>query len=238
MRAWTKRAAQSADDKRFGVVEAGSDLAGSLGGAGAGLLVAGPPGALIGAALGPAIKNGILVVYERIQGRQRERVGATVEFIAEDAKRREDDGDGPRDDGFFDERDGLRPDAEELLEGVLLQAANSHEERKVPLLGRLYSAVAHDPSVSTATATYLTRLACELTYRQLVALSVFARHEDYSDTLINALIYLHPNTLVPDPAILLELDDLGDRRSAESVAPADSQRRLHLRQVSCSSSSS
>jgi hypothetical protein len=200
------------DDALFNVVEAGSDLASSLGGAGAGLLLGGPPGAMVGAALGPTIKHTVLIVYDRLRGRQLARAGATIELLAEDAQRRQGDGEHPRDDGFFDARDGLRADADELLEGVLLQAANAHEERKVPLLGRLYSAVAHDMSVTTATASYLVRIAGELTYRQFVALSVFAHHEAHSDDLIDALVNRVEGTFVADPALLLELDDLGDRR--------------------------
>jgi hypothetical protein len=200
------------DQNVFSVVEAGSDLAGSLGGAGAGLLLAGPPGAVVGAVLAPTIKHAALVVHDRLRGRQRARAGAALELMAEDVKNRRDQGQEPRDDGFFDARDGLRPDAEELLEGVLLQAANSHEERKVPLLGHLYSAVAHDSGVSAATANYLVRLAGELTYRQFVALSVFANHEQHSDDLINAFVNRVEGTFQPDPAVLLELDDLGARR--------------------------
>jgi hypothetical protein len=200
------------DEKLFSVVEAGSDLAGNLGGAGIGLLVGGPPGAVVGAALGPTIKHTALVLYDRLHGRQRVRAGATLQFVAEDVERRHANGQVPRDDGFFEPRDGLRPEADELLEGVLLQAANSYEERKVPLLGRLYAGIAHDPTVSPATGNYLVRLASELTYRQFVALSVFANFDQHSDALINALVNRAEGTFQPDPALLLELDDLGDRR--------------------------
>ena len=38
---------------------------------------------------------------------------------------------------LFDERDGLRSEEQELLEAVLLTAANTYEERKLPYLAHL-----------------------------------------------------------------------------------------------------
>jgi hypothetical protein len=65
-----------------------------------------------------------------------------------DTRRRESSGEQLRDDGFFDARGALRLDAEELLEGVLRRSASTYEERKLPLLARLYSTVAHDKTIS------------------------------------------------------------------------------------------
>jgi hypothetical protein len=175
--------------KRF--IDGGADLAGAVGGVGA-TAVGGP---LVGAAVGVAIRQVVMAVGGLFSRREEERIGAALLTIEEDTKAYQQRGERPRDDGFFDERGDLRPEAEELLEGVLRQAAASHEERKVPLLAHLFSSVAHDESVGSADAVYLLRLASELTYRQFVILSAFAS----GDAPRRPVRY--------DP----ELDDLGER---------------------------
>ncbi len=173
------------------LIDGGADLAGAVGGVGASA-VAGP---LVGAAVGVAIKQAVTAVGRLFSQREEERIGAALLTIEEDTRAHQERGEQPRDDGFFDERGDLRPEAEELLEGVLRQAAASHEERKVPLLAHLFSSVAHDKSVRSADAVYLLRLASELTYRQFVILSAFAN----GDAARRPVRY--------DP----ELDDLGER---------------------------
>lgn len=98
------------------------------------------------------------------------------------------------------------------LEGVLRQAAQSYEERKVPFLARLYSAAAHDAGVPTAQATYLLRTAETLTYRQFVVLAVFAHHDDHFRALAQASSRQAEGRARLDAATMLELDDLGTRR--------------------------
>jgi hypothetical protein len=62
--------------------------------------------------------------------RQQERVGAVLGIALADADTRRTNGEAIRSDEFFEQRDGLRSDAEEILEGVLLQAANAYQEHK------------------------------------------------------------------------------------------------------------
>jgi hypothetical protein len=195
------------------LVETGADLAGALAGGGVGL-IGGPLGALGGAAIGVAVARTAKALGERLWGRERVRAGAALALIAEDARQHDSHGDRPRQDGFFDARDGLRPEGEELLEGVLRQAAAAWEERKVPLIAQLYSEVAYDDSIAPADATFLVRLAGELTWRQFVALAVFAHHDDHMRDLARAFGEQQEviSSVAPDPAVLLELNDLGDRR--------------------------
>lgn len=207
-----ERIDDSADEaEAIGRGEAAADLVAALAGGGF-QLIGGPLGQLGGAALGVVVQRVARAIVGRFHARANERAGETLLLVAADAQERRERGEGPRDDGFFDERGGLRADAEEVLEGVLLQAANAFEERKVPLLARLYSAVAHDPTVPAANAHYLVRLAGELTYRQFVALAVFANHDDHFRELARASGLRDEGRAQPDAAILLELDDLGDRR--------------------------
>lgn len=173
------------------LLEGGADLAGAVGGVGA-TAVAGP---WAGAAVGVAITHTVTAVGRRFSRREEERVGAALLTIKADARDRHERGERPREDGFFDDRGRMRPEAEDLLEGVLRQAAASYEERKVPLLAHLFSSVAYDDSVGSADAMYLVRLASELTYQQFVILSAFST----GDAAQHPIVY--------DP----ELDDLGER---------------------------
>ena len=181
----------SDDERRTrALIETGADLAGAVGGAGASLIV----GPLAGAAVGVAITRATRAIGALAQG-EEERVGATLSLIEQDAERRRQSGEAPRDDGFFDDRGGLRPEAVDVLEGVLRQAAASYEEKKVALLARLFSEVAHDASVTPSEALFLVRLAGDLTYRQFVILSAYCANQ------------VHPAHPAPDP----DLDDLGER---------------------------
>ena len=93
-----------------------------------------------------------------------------------------------------------------------MQAANSWEERKVALLARLYSLVAHDPTVPAATANFVVRIAGDLTYRQFVALAVLVHHDEHLRGRMRAFMLREEGRAQQDPALLAELDDLGDRR--------------------------
>jgi hypothetical protein len=184
-------ASEEGADRVRRLMDSGAELAGAVGAVGA-TVVAGP---VAGAALGVAIKHAVSAVGRLFSRREEQRIGAALLTIQQDARTREARGESERADGFFDARGGLRPEAEDLLEGVLREAAASYEERKVSLLAHLYSAVAHDESVRPADAMYLVRLASDLTFRQFVILSAFST----GDAANRPVRY--------DP----ELDDLGER---------------------------
>ncbi|MDQ5808113.1 MAG: hypothetical protein M3320_05495 [Actinomycetota bacterium] len=120
----------------------------------------------------------------------------------------------PRQDGFFEagaERE--RPAAEELLEGVLLRAGDSYEQKRVPFLGRLYASVAFRDDVSPAYGHYLLRVADRLSYRQLALLALFA-DEEHRDALRRMDRHLSEargeRATPPEPATLAELNQLGN----------------------------
>jgi len=152
---------------------------------------------------------------------------AAVVLIAEDAKHRAEEGEQIRDDGFFDERGHLRPDAEELLEGVLRHAAQTYEESKVLVLARFYSGLAHDASVDAPQAHLLLRQIAALTYRQIVALSVIAQRSRYADSLVQTHAIHTETSGHPggDPTIQVELSVLaadqllGAESSSGQVVP-------------------
>jgi len=109
----------------------------------------------------------------------------------------------PRSDGFFDsDFVAGRSPAEELLEGALLQAADSYEERKVPLLGNLYAELAFAAEVDRPTANYLLLLARRLTYRQLVLMACLWKREAMPEALLRA------DSVSFDDAQSIEVDEL------------------------------
>jgi hypothetical protein len=123
------------------LLESGSDLAGATTGAAIGLL-GGPGGAIEGAAAGVAVTRALKRVGAELKQRflsprEQVRVGAAFAYAGAAIREALDRGQLPRSDGFFDEAADNRPKAEELLEGVLLKARDSYEEKKLLLLGNL-----------------------------------------------------------------------------------------------------
>jgi hypothetical protein len=197
------------------VLEGGIEVVGSLPGAAVGFLIAGPPGGLVGAAVTPIITRALkAAIGAGLAHRARDRAAATALLIEGARQEREAHGDRRREDGFFDARGELRPEAEELLEGVLREAAQTYEERKVPLLAAMYSNVEYDATVPSAEALLLLRRASQLTYRQLVALSAFEQPERYADHLLQTQAMHSETSGHPrgDPTIELELSDLASQQ--------------------------
>jgi hypothetical protein len=152
-----------------------------LGGGAVGAATGEIAGAAAGAATPVAVRGlawGAREFRERVLG-QREAV-RVVNAIAV-AKARIDErlaaGDAPRSDGFFDDGEANRSDAEELLEGVLLAAQREYEERKVRCYGNLYGNIAFEPAIDRVTANSLLREADDLSYTQIQLLALVARKD-------------------------------------------------------------
>lgn len=193
------------------LVNTGADLAGALIGGAVGMPL-GPPGAIVGGAVGVVVQHGIRNVVGRLSRREEERVGAAVLLLEDGVRRRGEQGGVPRDDGFFDDRGRLRPEAEDLLEEILRQAAESADERRIPLMARLYAAISFTEAVSAADAKFLVRVASGLTYRQFVALAVYAHHAEHEMAFAEMEALQEAGESVADPGIALELKELIDLR--------------------------
>lgn len=192
------------------LIESGSDLAGAVSGAAIGL-IGGPPGAIGGAASGVLVSRvlrhvGREIVTRLVGPEQSKRMGAAFTFAAADIREQLDAGKQPRTDDWFESTFAGRPAAEEILEGVLLNAADAYEERKVRYLGRLYAGFAFDDSVDRADANLLITLFRRLTYRELALIAAlgsgwlreYASHRRGDPVFVNAL-----------PGPLAELEELG-----------------------------
>jgi hypothetical protein len=109
-------------------------------------------------------------------------------------------------DGFFDERAGRRSDADELMEGVLLHAADAYQELKLRHLAAIMPALAFRPDISAADGHWITDLASRLTWRQLVVLAIFA--DPPEQELMRRDVYHQGRYVVPG-TLTDEVDELG-----------------------------
>jgi hypothetical protein len=115
---------------------------------------------------------------ERFEKRQGERAESAFQKAIEVLAAALDDGQAIRDDGFFGgDAESTPSDAEQILEGVLRAAAESHEARKAERMGELYAYFALHVDVSAAHANFLLGLADRLTYQQLLLLGLLIEDE-------------------------------------------------------------
>jgi len=172
-----------------GMIENGSEIAGAMTGA-AISLIGGPAsiigGATAGAALTAVLKKvGADVRRQVLSPREEVRIGATLAFAGSAIAEYLAAGKEPRDDffGATSTKTKRRTVADELLEGVLTQARDAYEEKKLPFLGNLYANIAFHPEITPAQANHLIALAGQLTYRQLIGL-YFARVQEKTGSIL------------------------------------------------------
>jgi len=162
----------------------GAEIAGGIGGAAMGLLVAGPAGALLGGAASPALAHTLrLVAAESVKRalgrRERTRIGATLVFAAQKIQENLDTGRQIRQDEFFQEQPGKRSSAYEVAEGVLVAVQREHEESKLRYYGNLLGNLAFHPEFDRAQCNVLIRLAQQLSHRQLCLLVIFSNRQRF-----------------------------------------------------------
>jgi hypothetical protein len=120
-----------------------------------------------------------LSALERFDQRERARATAAFDKAIGGIIERLDAGDGLRGDGFFEPTEsGETPsDAEQILEGVLRAASETHEARKAERLGELFTYLAFSAGIKPGHANYLLAIARGLTYQQLLLLGLFSRDD-------------------------------------------------------------
>jgi hypothetical protein len=189
------------------LIEAGSGITGALAGAAIGAL-GGPAGMAAGAIAGPALATAIKRVglefrARHLGPRSNARVGAVFAFAVQAVQERLDRGDRARADGFFERQVDGRSKADEIIEAVCLAAERDYEEAKLPLYGRLLSALAFRVDISRADANYLIREANSLSLRQLHLLALACR---------DAITVPELNGIPSEDARGAEAVDLANRR--------------------------
>jgi hypothetical protein len=109
--------------------------------------------------------------------RERVRAGAALAFAVEYAATVHRAGRGVRSDGFFSERLGHRPAADEIAESVVATARRSTDERRVRHLGYLLAEALTSPDLDAALIGTALRIAEPLSWRQLTLLAGVGRRE-------------------------------------------------------------
>ena len=187
--------AASEDERLRSLITAGSQILGGSSSAAvsaaAGLLLAGPLGAVVGGATGTALsmalnKLGNEISQRLLSPREQARVGFVLAHTAKNINDLFAKGEVLRTDGFFDADEGDRSDAEELAESVLLKSQREAEEKKLPYMANLLALLAFTPQVSASVAHVIVKNAEQLSYQQLCILQVadendrfFLRKTDY-----------------------------------------------------------
>lgn len=194
------------------------DTVAGLGGAAAGTaisMLAGPfAGSMSGELVAQALRRvGAEIEKRFIAPRQERRISEAAKAAASSMHARFDAGDPLRNDAFFDASPGNSSSpAEELLEGVLLTAADEWEQQKVPYIGRIFAGLSFDDSISPADASFLLRMADRLTYQQLVLLAFWQAAQDrerpFDRDVQSAAIRVTEGKSRPTEMILAEMNDL------------------------------
>jgi hypothetical protein len=155
-----------------------------------GFFLGGPAGAAAGGAAGVAISKSTSKVLTDVANRslsyrEQVRIGAVTTLAIEKIKGKLDAGEKPRNDGFFETRkSALRPDAEEVFEGVLLKSKNEHEEKKVKIFANTFANIAFAPDLKVGEANHILRTIESVTYRQICLLSLFHQKPKMQDVVL------------------------------------------------------
>ena len=183
-------------DEKAGIrrlINSGLEIAGGAVGGALGFLAGGPADAALwgagGAAAALALKRIGQEASERLLGpREEVRIGGVLAIAVGEIRQRLEAGERVRADGFFEQKQKGRSDAEEVAESVLLKSQREPEEMKIPYMGHLLSNVAFDAAISVHMAHQITKAAEQLTYRQLCLLKLATvkdgfglRAEDYRE---------------------------------------------------------
>jgi len=215
-----------------GFLESGGPVVGSVVGVAISVVMGPVLGAGAGAAIGEALSRVGTEFYDRVLApRQAARAGGALSVAVARIGERLSAGEELREDGFFDPGPDGRADADEVLEGTLLTAANAWEERKVAPLGRMYANLAFDASIAPGWANYLLRVVDGLTYTQLLLLAFVDeadRGGEYERVVVNLSSVASEVRREPDATLYAQLDGLSTaqlvgirQQSGAPVPPAE-----------------
>lgn len=195
------------------VIDTSSNIVGATVGNTLGFLLADASGAAIGGAFGASL-TGVLknvffdVANRRLSKREESRIGTAAYFAVKKIQERLNEGQIPREDGFFDDRDlDLRSNAEEVFEGTLLKSKNAHEEKKIKFIANVFANTTFHSEISSSEANHVLQLAENMTYRQMCLLALFERKDEIgSIQLYNRSLSDQENEI--DRSVILDLSIL------------------------------
>lgn len=115
--------------------------------------------------------------------RENLRVGSALILAAKGIRKRLENNEFPREDGFFDRNHTERSSADEVLENVVLKVQREPEEKKIPYISRVYENSVFEQEVSADLGHKIIKSAEQLTYQQLCVLSMVGRRENTEEFL-------------------------------------------------------
>ena len=125
--------------------------------------------------------------------RENLRVGSALILAAEGIHKRLENGENRREDGFFNESDRGRSDADEVLENVVLKIQRESEEKKTPYIAKIFENTVFEQEVSADLSHKIIKSAEQLTYQQLCILSMVGRRRNDEDMLSDFQLNPQPN---------------------------------------------
>ena len=131
---------------------------------------------------GGPIAAGVTIVLKELTARhllprERARINAATDVATYRISARLLAGHIRRSDSFFGNLESGESPSQELLEGVLLKARDSFEEKKIRHMGLFYANLVFSDYVSPQSAHFLLRALEQLTYRQLCLIALIGAKE-------------------------------------------------------------
>ena len=190
-------------------------VGGTVVGLATGLLTGDPALATVLGVGGKAIEIGFRLIgneiYERMIGpREKARAGAAISLAAAGIRKRLENGESFRKDGFFEETPTNRSNLEEVDESTLKKVMDTTEEPKIKFMANLAVNIRFDQDLDMDTYRQILKDLDELTYRQLC---------------IIRLVILRENSEVDMIAIEVEAEN-EDEKSLEQMSQ-DEQMKFH-----------
>ncbi|ASQ03645.1 hypothetical protein GHK38_03615 [Sinorhizobium meliloti] len=216
------------------LIKEGTKIAGGSVASTVGFFAAGPAGAAALGAVGVMASDALIRIGEdvaqRMLGpREKVRVGGVLALSASRIQDRLNAGHQVRTDGFFDQREDARSDADEIAESIILKAQRESEEKKIPYLANILANAAFAPHIKLPLAQQLAKTADALSYRQLCimrAVSIIERkpqlvrrgnYRDKSEFEVSLLGILYEiNDLIQREIVTTERDPVG----LQGIAPS------------------
>lgn len=157
------------------LIQQGAKIAGGAAGAALGFFAGGPAGAAILGAAGTMATEALAHIGEDVSQRmlgprEKVRVGGVIALTATRIQDQLNEGKQPRCDGFFEEREDGRSDADEIAESIITKAQRESEEKKLRYMSNMLANVAFEEWVTLPMAQQLAKAAEALTYRQICIL--------------------------------------------------------------------
>ncbi|MCY4553631.1 MAG: hypothetical protein OXC79_08150 [Candidatus Poribacteria bacterium] len=166
------------------LIDNSTEIAGStISSLAVGLLTGDPIAAAVAGIGGKALEIGFKMIGNEISQRtigQREKVraGAAIAFALAGIRQRLENGEKPRQDGFFDKDISGRSKNEEILENAILKCQREPEEKKTRYIAKIYENSIFEQEISADLSHKIIKSAEQLTYQQLCILSMVGRRKN------------------------------------------------------------